>query len=114
MPFTPSHAVLALPFLRTPLVPAAIAVGAMAPDLSLYLRGTPLSYTVTHDPRWWALTVLVAWALLLVWRCVLRPAVRALVPTAVAVRLPGSWDSGAAGWRAPAPGGRACCSPARS
>ena len=27
VPFTPSHAVVALPFLRTPLVPAAIAVG---------------------------------------------------------------------------------------
>ena len=33
MPFTPSHAVVALPFIRSPLVPAAIAVGAMTPDL---------------------------------------------------------------------------------
>ena len=39
MPFTPSHAVVALPFLRTPLVPAAIAVGAMTPDLPLFVRG---------------------------------------------------------------------------
>ena len=38
MPFTPSHAVVALPFVRTPLVPAAIAVGAMAPDLPLFVR----------------------------------------------------------------------------
>ena len=29
MPFTPSHAVVALPFLRGPIVPAAVAVGAM-------------------------------------------------------------------------------------
>ena len=28
MPFTPSHAVVALPFIRTPLVPAAVAIGA--------------------------------------------------------------------------------------
>ncbi|WP_262927685.1 DUF4184 family protein [Microbacterium sp. NIBRBAC000506063] len=48
MPFTPSHAVVALPFVRTPLLPAAIAVGAMAPDLPLFLRGTPLTYQVTH------------------------------------------------------------------
>ncbi len=39
MPFTPSHAVVALPFVRTPLVPAAIAIGAMTPDLPLFVRG---------------------------------------------------------------------------
>ncbi len=48
MPFTPSHAVVALPFVRTPLLPAAIAIGAMTPDLPLFLRGTPLSYQATH------------------------------------------------------------------
>ena len=49
MPFTPSHAVVALPFIRTPLVPAAIAIGAMAPDLPLFVRGLPLHYGRTHD-----------------------------------------------------------------
>ncbi|MFT4052647.1 MAG: DUF4184 family protein [Microbacterium sp.] len=48
MPFTPSNAVVALPFLRTPLRRAAIAGGAMAPDLPLFLRGTPLTYQLTH------------------------------------------------------------------
>ena len=52
MPFTPSHAVVALPFLRTPLVSAAIAVGAMAPDLPLFLRGMPLHYGLTHSLAW--------------------------------------------------------------
>jgi hypothetical protein len=100
MPFTPSHAVLALPFVRTPLVPAAIAVGAMTPDLPLFLRGTPITYLGTHDPRWIVATVTLALVLLLVWRCVLRPAVRELSPHWLAARLPASWDDGMrSAWR---------------
>lgn len=95
MPFTPSHAVVALPFVRTPLVPAAVAVGAMTPDLPLFTRGLPLYYGRTHDPAWLPATVLLALALLLVWRCILRPAVRELSPQWLAVRLPPSWDAGA-------------------
>lgn len=95
MPFTPSHAVLALPFVRTPLVPAAIAVGAMTPDLPLFLRGLPLPYGRTHDFLWLPVTIVVALLLLLIWRCVLRPAARELAPTWLAVRLPEQWDAGA-------------------
>ena len=82
MPFTPSHAVVALPFLRTPLVPAAIAIGAMAPDFPLFVRGLPLHYGLTHSLWWLPLTIVIALALLLVWRCVLRPAARELSPVA--------------------------------
>ncbi|CAN5519391.1 hypothetical protein BH10ACT5_BH10ACT5_06380 [soil metagenome] len=96
MPFTPSHAVVALPFLRTPLVPAAIAVGAMAPDLPLFLRGMPLHYGRTHSLEWLPLTILVALGLLLMWRCALRPVVRELSPSLLAERLPSGWDAGAA------------------
>ncbi|MCR2816821.1 DUF4184 family protein [Microbacterium jiangjiandongii] len=92
MPFTPSHALVALPFLRTPLVPAAIAIGAMTPDLPLFLRGTPLTYATTHSWGGLALTVLVALGLLMVWRCLLRPAVRELSPRWLAARLPAEWD----------------------
>jgi hypothetical protein len=95
MPFTPSHAVVALPFLRTPLVPAAIAIGAMAPDLPLFLRGMPLHYGRTHSPAWLPITILVALLLLLVWRCVLRPAARELSPGWLAQRLPSAWDAAA-------------------
>jgi hypothetical protein len=35
MPFTPSHIAAALRFLRTPLIPAAVVVGTMAPDRDL-------------------------------------------------------------------------------
>ena len=95
MPFTPSHAVVALPFLRTPLVPAAVAIGAMTPDLPLFVRGLPVSYALTHSIAWLPVTVVVAAVLLLVWRCVLRPAVRELSPTWLARRLPSEWDAGA-------------------
>jgi hypothetical protein len=95
MPFTPSHAVIALPFIRTPLIPAAIAIGAMTPDLPLFVRGLPLHYGVTHDLVWLPATVLLALLLLLVWRSVLRPAARELSPDWLASRLPGSWDRSA-------------------
>ncbi|MGZ0711144.1 DUF4184 family protein (plasmid) [Coraliomargarita sp. W4R53] len=95
MPFTPSHAIVALPFIRTPLVPAAIAVGAMTPDLPLFVRGLPLHYGITHDLTWLPATILLALVLLLVWRCVLRPAARELSPTWLAARFPSEWDRGA-------------------
>ncbi len=95
MPFTVSHAVVALPFLRTPLVPAAIAIGSMTPDLPLFLRGIVPAYAVTHDLAWLPVTVVMAFVLLLVWRCVLRPATRELTPRIVAERLPVEWDAGA-------------------
>lgn len=96
MPFTPSHAVVALPFIRTPLVPAAIAIGAMTPDLPLFVRGVLPRYAVTHALAWLPLTMAIALVLLLLWRCVLRPATRELVPGWLASRLPSEWD---AGWR---------------
>lgn len=108
MPFTPAHAVVALPFVRTPLFPAAIAIGAMTPDLPLFLRGTPLTYDLLHTNV--VVSMLVALALLTLWYLVLRPAVRELTPTWVARRLPLEWDQmGAESWasmRAPRPGAR--------
>lgn len=95
MPFTLSHAVVALPFVRTPLVPGAIAVGAMAPDLPLFVGNGIISYAHTHRPSWLAVTIALSLALFLLWRCLLRPAVRQLAPRAVAVRLPAEWDAGA-------------------
>ena len=91
MPFTPSHAVLALPFVRTPLVPAAIAVGSMTPDLPLFVRGAGIGYGFTHTFGNVVWTTLLAFALFLVWRVLLRPAVPVLAPAWVAARLPGEW-----------------------
>lgn len=91
MPFTPSHAVIALPFVRSPLVSAAIAIGAMTPDLPLFLPGAGLSYGFTHSSSNIVWTTLVAFVLLLVWRVLLRPASVELVPDAIAERLPDDW-----------------------
>jgi hypothetical protein len=40
MPFTASHAAAVLPFLRTPLAPAALVIGSMSPDLPYFLPVT--------------------------------------------------------------------------
>ncbi len=92
MPFTPSHALVALPFIRTPLVPAAIAIGAMTPDLPLFVRGVGLNYSFTHTFGNVVWTALLAFVLFLIWRVVLRPAVPELVPLWLARRLPDDWD----------------------
>lgn len=90
MPFTVSHAVVALPFARAPLPAAAIAIGAMTPDLPLFLRGTPLTYQLTHTNL--VVSTLVAALLLVLWYALLRPAVRSLSPSWLAERLPVDWD----------------------
>ncbi|MDR2999331.1 MAG: DUF4184 family protein [Microbacterium sp.] len=91
MPFTPSHAIVALPFVRTPLVPAAIAIGAMTPDLPLFLRAFGPDYSFLHAVPNLLWTSLIAAVLLLIWRVLLRPASVELVPAAVAARLPDEW-----------------------
>lgn len=93
MPFTPSHAIVALPFVRTPLPVGAIAIGAMAPDLPLFFRWLP-SYWVTHGVPsllWSALPL--ALGLYAVWRLALRPAASALLPSeGLRARMPWAWD----------------------
>lgn len=94
MPFTPSHAVVALPFIRTPLVPAAVAIGAMSPDLPLFVRGVGLNYSFTHTFANVLWTAALAFVLFLIWRVLLRPAVPELTPLWVARRLPVDWSQG--------------------
>jgi hypothetical protein len=100
VPFTPAHAVVALPFVRTPLVPAAIAIGAMTPDIPLFFRTWP-PYELTHS---WigvvTIDLVLGFALLLVWRLVLRPAVIPLTPRWFAQRWPQEWlsDRGSGWW----------------
>ncbi|MBB2976105.1 hypothetical protein FHX49_001675 [Microbacterium endophyticum] len=63
----------------------------MTPDLPLFLRGTPLTYNVTHTWAWLPLTAVAALVLLLLWRCVMRPAAVELLPALLAWRLPTQW-----------------------
>lgn len=96
MPFTPSHAVVALPFVRTPLVASAIAIGAMTPDLPLFVRGVGLNYGFTHTFANVVWTGAIAFVLFMIWRVLLRPAVAELLPRPLARRLPEEWALDAA------------------
>ena len=88
MPFTISHAVLSIPLRRTALPASAVAVGAMTPDLRLFVPFAPL-YARTHDLAWLPLTTAVAGLVWLVWLLVVAPAARDLSPAPLAARYPG-------------------------
>jgi hypothetical protein len=93
VPFTPSHAIVALPFIRTPIPAGAVAVGAMAPDLPLFFPWVA-PYAVTHGfPGLLVMSVPLALVLYAVWRLVIRPAASALLlPEALRARMPWGWD----------------------
>ena len=72
MPFTPSHVVAILPFVRTPLAPAALAIGAMAPDLPYFLPlyvDRDLSHSLAGVPT---IDLLVGTLTFALWLLVLR------------------------------------------
>ncbi|WP_022905430.1 DUF4184 family protein [Curtobacterium sp. B18] len=91
MPFTVSHAVVALAARRTPLPVAAVAVGAMAPDAVLFAPFLP-PYVVAHS---WVgvvtIDLLVALVVLAAWWCLVRPAWADAVP-GVRERVPQAWS----------------------
>ncbi|KQO63680.1 hypothetical protein ASF23_05500 [Curtobacterium sp. Leaf261] len=99
MPFTVSHTIVALPFRRTAIPAAALAVGSMAPDAVLFVPALP-PYGVTHSALG-ALSVSlpVALVVLLVWTFGLRWAWTAIQPRPVHERLPPSWDDPLSAWR---------------
>lgn len=91
MPFTASHAVFALPFIRTPLPFGAVAVGAMSPDLPLFFPFAP-DYELTHGvPSLLWVSLPIAAVLYAVWLLLLRPAAGALTPAWIGTRLPSAW-----------------------
>lgn len=93
MPFTPSHAIVALPFIRTPIPAGAVAVGAMAPDLPLFFPWVA-PYAVTHGfPGLLLVSLPIAVVLYAVWRVAIRPAASALLlPEGLRARIPWAWD----------------------
>lgn len=100
MPFTVSHTIVALPFRRTVVPAAALSVGAMAPDATLFVPWLP-PYDTTHSALG-GLTVStpVAIVALLVWTFGLRWAFTAIQPGPVRDRLPRDWDDPLSAWRA--------------
>ncbi|MWV48496.1 DUF4184 family protein [Rathayibacter sp. VKM Ac-2803] len=100
MPFTPSHAVVALAFSNGRIPAAAVAVGAMVPDVGLYL---PVRWAreSTHSLLGVVTVDLLLGALgLLLWSVLLAPAWRDLAPWIVRVRLrpPPRRPRGARAW----------------
>jgi hypothetical protein len=102
VPFTPSHMAAALPFLRTPLVPAAVALGAMAPDFPYYVpRQIEIPRDLTHSLLG-LVTIDPAMALVAVavWWFVLREPVVELLPASLRERIPprdpAAWRQGRA------------------
>ncbi|WP_329106330.1 DUF4184 family protein [Micromonospora sp. NBC_01699] len=103
MPFTGSHPAAVLPFLRSGLVPSALVIGSMTPDLPYFLP-TSFSGTTTHTLAG-ALTVdvLLGGVAFGVWQAVLAPFAVAIAPAALRDRLDPRLPRGLAfhlrGWR---------------
>jgi hypothetical protein len=87
VPFTVSHAIVAVPF-RSRAIPAtAVAAGAMAPDASLFVP-VPFGRGLSHAPLGVVSVDLVVGALLVVvWVVLLRAPARSLAPRFVRARL---------------------------
>ena len=89
MPFTASHAAAALLFRRTPLIPAALVIGTMTPDLPYF---TPLPGSLrdlTHTPLGIVtIDLLIGGAVLALWWFVLRAPAIDLSPAWIRERMP--------------------------
>ncbi len=104
VPFTPIHAAVAVPLLRTPLVPSAVVAGAVAPDLPYYVPLTWIGgdYNLTLTHTWTSvlwLDAAIGLLLLVVFHALLKRPLLALAPDALARRAAPtadgfSWRSG--------------------
>ncbi|MDP9026507.1 MAG: DUF4184 family protein, partial [Actinomycetota bacterium] len=102
MPFTASHIAAALPFRRTPLIPAAVVIGTMSPDIPYYV---PLSVPreLSHSLLG-LVTIDLALALLgvLAWWMLLREPVVDVLPRWIGTRIPAvgraEWRPSGWGW----------------
>jgi hypothetical protein len=87
VPFTLSHAAAVVPFVRTGLVPSALVIGSMIPDLPYYVP-LPVSSASTHAPAGIAgVDVVLGLLVFVVWQLWLAPAAVALAPAALRDRL---------------------------
>jgi hypothetical protein len=93
MPFTASHAIVALPFARTAVPAGAVAIGAMAPDLPLFFPWI-VPYSATHGlPSLLWTSLPIALVLYAIWRLAIRPAASGLLlPEGLRARMPWAWD----------------------
>lgn len=87
MPFTGSHPAAVVPLLRVGLVPSALVIGSIAPDLPYYLPvGTPS--TTTHSAAGVVgIDLVFGLVLFALWQLLLAPAAVGLAPAALRDRL---------------------------
>ncbi len=86
VPFTASHVAAVLPFVRTPLIPSALVVGSMVPDLPMFFP--VLSYGQTHSVAGVAvIDAAVGVGVLLVWHLLLASPLYATSPQTLRRRL---------------------------
>lgn len=91
MPFTVAHASFALALKRTRFPFAAVVIGAMAPDIVIFIPPESL-YSVTHSPLGLVLVDLpLAVALTLGWWWIGRPSLALLAPAMMQRRMPATW-----------------------
>lgn len=95
MPFTAAHVAAVLPLVRRrPLVPAALVVGSMAPDLPYFLP-LDLARWQTHRLSWaFTVTAAIGMVFWLVWERVLAAPAADCAPRWVRFRLPDVSASG--------------------
>src|SRR4051794_7249525 len=88
VPFTASHPAAVLPLVGTGLVPSALVIGSMVPDVPLFAPG-PVSYAATHSPAGVVgLDVVIGLLAYVVWHAFLVAPAVALAPAEVRARLP--------------------------
>ena len=87
MPFTGSHPAAVVPLLRTGLVPSALVIGSMIPDLPYYVP-VPVSWTATHSmPGVIGIDVVLGVLVFVLWQVLLAPTAVALAPVGFRERL---------------------------
>lgn len=87
MPFTGSHPAAVIPLMGTPLVPSALVIASMVPDLPYYVP-LPVSFSFTHTiGGLLTVDVAMAAACFAAWHLLLAPVSVALSPEAFRARL---------------------------
>lgn len=88
MPFTLSHPAAVLPLARGPLVPSALVIGSMAPDIPYFFFALELRRTTHGPPGVVTVDVLIGMAAFAVWHLVWKRPLAALAPAGLRRRLP--------------------------
>lgn len=88
MPFTGSHPAAVVPLMRLGLVPSALVIGSMAPDLPYFLPLGIDSHTTHSTSGVLGIDLLLGMASVVVWYLLVGPLAVALAPAALRARLP--------------------------